>query len=287
MSQENTYISNSIQMDTGWSELKEDVLETLCMLHRRGKCVTMELLTDRFGMEEKQMELLLEQMAADGVISSPEGPEGLVHLTEHGRKEGERYLIRHQYLTEFLKSVCDVSRESAERNACSMEHCITDEVFDGIRAFMQMGITYDRVMNGTDLNFIYEKGAYWVGITIYCAGQVLPRRLAPENSEFLRDGLAVVDDESYIYLTPGRRLGNKLLWYEGGSGWEPAEWTGKLWQIPSRMFQYRISRQAPLYSARLVIALKEQGKPSAEEEKRMLVLHLLKKARAGGERHAE
>lgn len=51
-----------------------------------------------------------------------------------------------------------------------------------------------------NLDCIYKKGNHWLDITIYEAGQVLPRKLAPENREFLRDGLAVVGGVAFVIL---------------------------------------------------------------------------------------
>lgn len=137
------------------------------------------------------------------------------------------------------------------------------------------------------LNVIYEKGNYWLGITIYRTGQALPRKLAPENKDFLRDGLAVVDERSCIYLTPGRQIEKKVLWYRDEDGWKPGEWTGKMWQIPGNVFQYCINTQVPLYSARLPIAVQEPGSEPAADQERMLVIHFLKKPKTGGGHHAK
>lgn len=192
---------------------------------------------------------------------------------------------RTAYLTEFLKSVCDVSQESAEKNARSIENGITEEVFQGICAFMQLGITYDRIMKWTDLNLLYGKGEYWAGAAVYYAKQTVPRRLAPENGQFSSDARVTVDEESFIYLVPCRPMGENVLWYQNGERWEKAAGTKKGYRIPSRAFVYQISKQAPLYSGKLTIALSGSGEVPSRGQKRVLQLHLLKKVKPGGKRY--
>lgn len=192
---------------------------------------------------------------------------------------------RKAYLTEFLKSVCDVSQESAEKNACSIADCITEDVFEGFCAFMQLGITYDRMMKCTDLNLLYGVGEYWTGIAVYDAKQSLPRRLAPENGQFLPDALLKVDEESFLYLIPAQPMGKKILWFRNEQKWEQAERTKRGWRIPSRVFVYQISKQAPLYSGKLTIALAEEDRAPSRGQQRILVLHLLKKVKPGGKRY--
>lgn len=150
-----------------------------------------------------------------------------------------------------------------------------------------MDVAYDRVMKGTDLNLLYKKGIYWVGAVVYYAGQELPRRLAPENAELLSDAVAVVDEVSHIYFTPSQRMEGRALWYESEEGWKQAEWTGKMWEIPSAIFQYRIGKLAPVYSGRTAIAIVKRGRKPTEDHRRILTLHLLKKARSEGEGHAQ
>ena len=49
----------------------------------------------------------------------------------------EEIYRRHCLLTVFIKEVAKVSEQTAEENACRMEHILDKEVVDGISRFMQ------------------------------------------------------------------------------------------------------------------------------------------------------
>ena len=52
--------------------------------------------------------------------------EGYLHLTDSGKDIAEKTYEKHLFLTDMLVNV-GVSKEVAERDACKMEHSISDE----------------------------------------------------------------------------------------------------------------------------------------------------------------
>ena len=64
--------------------------------------------------------------------------EGLLSLTASGREIAERIYERHRLLTEYLTAL-GVSPETAAQDACRMEHVISQESFDKIRAHVSDG----------------------------------------------------------------------------------------------------------------------------------------------------
>ena len=61
---------------------------------------------------------------------------GDIELTEKGREKAAAIYERHKLLTSFLQKVAGVPEEVAEDDACLMYHIISDEVFQGIKRFM-------------------------------------------------------------------------------------------------------------------------------------------------------
>ena len=57
--------------------------------------------------------------------------EGLITLTDAGMQIASKMLQRHQTLTRFLVSL-GVDPETAEEDACKMEHDISDQTFKAI-----------------------------------------------------------------------------------------------------------------------------------------------------------
>ncbi len=57
-----------------------------------------------------------------------------VTLTESGRIRSAKIQERHRFLTTFLRSVVGVSAETAEKDACRMEHVLSDETLERMRS---------------------------------------------------------------------------------------------------------------------------------------------------------
>ena len=61
---------------------------------------------------------------------------GYIRLTEEGSREAKKILERHRVLTSFLEKI-GVSPEVADDDACKMEHVISDEAFERIKAYIK------------------------------------------------------------------------------------------------------------------------------------------------------
>lgn len=69
----------------------------------------------------------------DGYVTVDDG--GFLHLTESGRAIAEKIYERHQVLSAFFNSI-GISEETASRDACRIEHVISDETFSAIKKLM-------------------------------------------------------------------------------------------------------------------------------------------------------
>ena len=63
---------------------------------------------------------------------------GYITLTEAGRERAEKIYERHKILSEFLVSI-GVSEEAASRDACKIEHVLSDETFLAIKKISEDG----------------------------------------------------------------------------------------------------------------------------------------------------
>lgn len=258
-------------------ESEEDVLETICALQRRHRRVEVGQILGQLGLAEDEGRRWLEQLDQEGYVVLD--AQGGVSLTPFGRIRGELCLKKHRYLTEFLKYVCGVDEHSAEANACSMEHIISEDVFMGICAFMHRGDTYDRVMTDNDLSFLYPDGSYWFFMSLYEDTDCFPRRLGREFYWLEHDVLAEIGQESVVYLKAAplmpKATRNGSLSYLRAGVWREAILTDKGWVIPSDAFAYRICRKTPVTEAELKIAFCPAGQAVPEASQvRELVVHL-------------
>jgi DtxR family transcriptional regulator, Mn-dependent transcriptional regulator len=61
---------------------------------------------------------------------------GGITLTEEGLKYGQSVLERHNLLITFLTKAIGIEEEQAEKEACLMEHAISDESFEKWKSFI-------------------------------------------------------------------------------------------------------------------------------------------------------
>ena len=64
---------------------------------------------------------------------------GELNLTESGHARAIAIYERHRYITEFLSNVLGVPPDTAEADACRIEHIISQETFDKIKEFLARG----------------------------------------------------------------------------------------------------------------------------------------------------
>ena len=61
--------------------------------------------------------------------------EGYIHLTDAGKMMAESVYERHEVLTKAL-TLIGVSQETAEEDACRIEHYISDETVEKLKEFI-------------------------------------------------------------------------------------------------------------------------------------------------------
>jgi len=59
-----------------------------------------------------------------------------VTLTPAGKVRSSEIQARHRFLTNFLRDVVGVSADTAEKDACRMEHVLSEETLERMRAIV-------------------------------------------------------------------------------------------------------------------------------------------------------
>ncbi|MBO6258573.1 MAG: metal-dependent transcriptional regulator [Succinivibrio sp.] len=62
---------------------------------------------------------------------------GDLELTAEGQARAEHIFKRHQLLTVLLQDIANVPSDVAERDACRIEHVISDQTMNGIQAYLK------------------------------------------------------------------------------------------------------------------------------------------------------
>lgn len=112
----------------------EDYLEAVLVLQKKKVMVRSVDLARHMGFSKPSISHAVGVLKNGGFLTVDE--DGYFHLTEDGREVAEKIYERHQFFTERLVAV-GVDRETAERDACRIEHAISEEAFQKLKASVE------------------------------------------------------------------------------------------------------------------------------------------------------
>ena len=112
----------------------EDYLEAVLVLQKEKGMVRSVDLARHMGFSKPSISHAVGVLKNGGFLTVDE--DGYLHLTEDGREVAEKIYERHQFFTEQLVAV-GVDRETAERDACRVEHAISEETFQKLKASVE------------------------------------------------------------------------------------------------------------------------------------------------------
>lgn len=103
---------------------REDYLEAMYILKRQKGYVRNFLLCNYLNYSKASVSVAIRGLVAEGYVIKDE--HGYVELTAEGKKIAKKVYARHLLLEEFLELI-GVSPETANHDACRMEHTISEE----------------------------------------------------------------------------------------------------------------------------------------------------------------
>ena len=112
----------------------QDYLEAVLVLQKKKVMVRSVDLARHMGFSKPSISHAVGVLKNGGFLTVDE--DGYFHLTEDGREVAEKIYERHQFFTEQLVAV-GVDRETAERDACRIEHAISEEAFQKLKASVE------------------------------------------------------------------------------------------------------------------------------------------------------
>ena len=108
----------------------EDYLEAILMLQKKNGMVRSIDLARHMGFSKPSISHAVGVLKNGGFLTVDD--DGFLHLTAIGREVAEKIYERHQFFTEQLV-VAGVDPVTAEKDACRMEHVISQESFERLR----------------------------------------------------------------------------------------------------------------------------------------------------------
>ena len=112
------------------SEAIENYLETIYILSRQQNEVHAIDICTYLSYSRPTVSIVLRQMRENGLVTVNE--DNHIHLTEEGLAIASRIYERHTVLSDLLMSL-GVKQETALRDACKIEHDLSDETFEAIK----------------------------------------------------------------------------------------------------------------------------------------------------------
>lgn len=113
----------------------EDYLEAILILRKKGTVRSVDL-AGHMGYSKASVSRALKLLRTGGFVTVDE--HGRLHLTAAGRAAAEKINERHRFFAEQLVAA-GVDQETAERDACQMEHAISDLAFQKLKKKMLQG----------------------------------------------------------------------------------------------------------------------------------------------------
>lgn len=115
-------------------ETIENYLETIYILSQEQEAVRSVDLAHAMDYSRPTISVMMKQLREGGLIVMDDS--GFIQLTDQGRAIARRVYERHVLLTDLLVQL-GVSRETAAEDACKVEHVISQETFQKIKAFYE------------------------------------------------------------------------------------------------------------------------------------------------------
>lgn len=111
-------------------ESAENYLETILILSQRKGSVRSIDVAAELGFSKPSVSIAMKNLREKGCVTVD--GDGLLSLTEQGKRIAERVYERHTLFTEWLISL-GVDEKTAAEDACRIEHVISAESFQAIK----------------------------------------------------------------------------------------------------------------------------------------------------------
>ena len=114
-------------------ESAENYLEAILMLGEKNGHVRSIDVANELGFTKASVSVAMKSFRAEGYIVTLE--DGGIKLTEKGLLIAQKVRERHDVIAGVLMKI-GVSEENAYADSCKIEHDISDETFDAIKAYL-------------------------------------------------------------------------------------------------------------------------------------------------------
>jgi len=117
-----------------YNESAENYLETILVLSKKLPVVRSVDIATELNFKKSSVSVAMKNLREKNHITVTDA--GFIYLTESGKAIADMIYERHEFLTSWLTSL-GVSPETASEDACKIEHVISQDSFEAIRAYVK------------------------------------------------------------------------------------------------------------------------------------------------------
>jgi len=128
----------------------EDYLETIYFIYQEKKGIKAVDIARRLGVNKSSVTEALRALSERKLLNY--APYEVITLTREGEKTAKEIALKHKSIFDFLTRILGVETEEAMKNACRVEHVISDDVLNKLITFME----FNREFHCDQHNFIEE-----------------------------------------------------------------------------------------------------------------------------------
>ncbi len=123
-------------MEIKLTESIEDYIETIYLeSQKHGKGVRITDLALGLNVSKASANDAVRKLKDLGYVEHER--YGQIYLTETGTQRAVKVYEKHRIITEYLVKALNVSLANAEKDACSIEHIISEETFNQMKAYLE------------------------------------------------------------------------------------------------------------------------------------------------------
>jgi len=116
------------------TESMEDYLETIALLKEEGRTVSVTAISKVMGVKKPSVDWALRKLSEAGLVLHEK--YGDVKLTDEGAMLAEDVYKRHRMLRQFLVDILAIDDETANADACRMEHVLSRTSLSRLEMFI-------------------------------------------------------------------------------------------------------------------------------------------------------
>jgi DtxR family transcriptional regulator, Mn-dependent transcriptional regulator len=113
----------------------EDYLEAIANLGRGGKAVRVKQISDRVGVKMPSVTSALKKLCQQELVEHER--YGRIRLTASGQRVAHDVIHRHEALTRFFCQALGIDQQTAEEDACRIEHVISATGVERLAKFVE------------------------------------------------------------------------------------------------------------------------------------------------------